>query len=203
MCRRFRGRSRWCLPCSPRSSLGCRPIPSELGYLALFIGALLEGETIVFLAGLAAHHGYLSFPVVVAVAVTGGFLSDQILFHVGRRYGEQVLARVPGIAARVPRVQALLRRWDVLAILLVRFLYGMRIAAPIAIGSCGIAPWRLALFDFLGAVLWALVVAGLGFFAGQAVQHWLARLDLTVLFGLMAAAFAVGIAWNVLRARRR
>jgi membrane protein DedA with SNARE-associated domain len=32
-------------------------MPSELGYLALFIGTLLEGETIVFLAGLAAHHG--------------------------------------------------------------------------------------------------------------------------------------------------
>lgn len=178
-------------------------MPSELGYVALFVGTLLEGETIVFLAGLAAHHGYLSFPLVLAVAVTGGFLSDQILFHVGRRYGERVFARFPGIAARVPRAQALLKRWDVLAILLVRFLYGLRIAAPIVIGSCGIAPWRLALFDFLGAVLWALVVAGLGYFAGQAVQYWIARLDLTLVLALMGAALLAGTAWNILRSRRR
>jgi membrane protein DedA with SNARE-associated domain len=137
------------------------------------------------------------------VAVTGGFLSDQILFYVGRRYGERVFARFPGLAARVPRVQALLRRWDVLAILLVRFLYGLRIAAPIVIGSCGIAPWRLALFDFLGALLWAFAVAGLGYFAGQAVQYWVARLDLPVVLGLMAAALAAGTAWNILRSRRR
>ena len=176
---------------------------AELGYAALFIGTLLEGETIVFLAGLAAHHGYLWFPAVVAVSVVGGFLSDQILFHVGRRYGERVYARFPGLAAKVPRVQALLLRWDVLAILLVRFLYGLRIVAPLVIGSCGIAPWRLALFDFLGAVLWAFVVAGLGYFAGQAVQYWMARLDLTVVLFLMALALVAGTVWNIVRSRQR
>ena len=178
-------------------------MPSELGYLALFIGTLLEGETIVFLAGFAAHHGYLWFPAVVAVAVVGGYISDQVLFYVGRRYGKRVFARFPGIAAKVPRVQALLMRWDWLAILLVRFLYGLRVAAPVVIGSCGIAPWRLALFDFIGAVLWALVVGGLGYFAGQAVQHLVARLDLSIVLMLMAAALLAGTAWNVIRARQR
>ncbi len=178
-------------------------MPSELGYLALFIGTLLEGETIVFLAGLAAHHGYLWFPAVVVVAVVGGFISDQVLFYVGRRYGNRVFARFPGIAAKVPRVQALIQRWDTLAILVVRFLYGLRIAAPIVIGSCRIAPWRLALYDFIGAVLWASVVGGLGYFAGQAVQHFVARLDLSIVLMLMAAALLAGTAWNVIRARRR
>ena len=178
-------------------------MPSELGYLALLIGTLLEGETIVFLAGLAAHHGYLWFPAVILVAVVGGFISDQVLFYVGRRYGNRVFARFPGIAAKVPRVQALIKRWDTLAILVVRFLYGLRIAAPIVIGSCGIAPWRLALYDFIGAVLWAFVVGSLGYFTGQAVQHFVARLDLSIVLVLMAAALLAGTAWNVIRARRR
>jgi membrane protein DedA with SNARE-associated domain len=140
---------------------------------------------------------------VIAVAVVGGFISDQALFFVGRRYGNRVFARFPGLAARVPRVHALLKRWDVVAILLVRFLYGLRIAAPIVIGSSGIAPWRLALFDFIGAVVWAFVVASLGYFAGRAVQYWVARLDLSVVLILMALVLIVGTAWNVIRARRR
>jgi membrane protein DedA with SNARE-associated domain len=164
---------------------------------------LLEGEAIVFLAGLAAHHGYLSFTAVVAVAVTGGFLVDQILFFVGRRYGNRVFARFPGVAARLPLAQALLRRWNVLAIVLVRFLYGLRIAVPIVIGSSGIAPWRLALFDLAGVVIWTLAVAGVGYFAGEAVQRWAARLDLSVVLVLMAAVLAGGTAWKVIRARRR
>ena len=62
----------------------------HLGYLALFLGTVLEGETVVFLAGLAAHHGYLSFQAVVAVAVIGGFLGDQVFLFLGRRYGNRV-----------------------------------------------------------------------------------------------------------------
>jgi membrane protein DedA with SNARE-associated domain len=90
-----------------------------------------------------------------------------------------------------------------LAILLLRFLYGLRVPAPIVIGSCGIAPWRLALFDFLGAVLWAFVVAGLGYFAGQAVQQLMGRVDASVVLVLLALALIAGTAWNVLRAQRR
>jgi len=127
---------------------------AELGYAALFIGTLLEGETIVFLAGLAAHHGYLWFPAVVAVSVVGGFFSDKILFHVGRRYGERVYARFPGLAAKAPRVRALLLRWDVL---------------------------------------------------GQAVQYWVARLDLSVVLFLTALALALvaGTVWNIVRSRQQ
>jgi membrane protein DedA with SNARE-associated domain len=130
---------------------------AELGYAALFIGTLLEGETIVFLAG---------------------------------------------FAAKVPRVQALLRRWDVLALLLIRFLWGPRTVAPLVIGSSGVAPWRLVVFDFVGATLWAFVLAGLGYFAGQAAQYWVARLELSVVLALMALALAAGTVWNILRARQ-
>jgi hypothetical protein len=35
------------------------------------------------------------------------------------------------------------------------------------------------------------------------VQYWIARLDLSVVLALMAAALAAGVAWNILRARRR
>jgi membrane protein DedA with SNARE-associated domain len=175
----------------------------HLGYLALFIGTLLEGETIVFLAGLAAHHGYLAFPLVLGIAVVGGFLGDQIFFFIGRRYGNRVFARFPGVAKRAPRIQATLKRWDWLAIVLVRFLYGLRMAAPIVIGSSGIAPWRLVVFDFIGAALWGSVVAGLGYFAGQAVQELAGRFDRSAVLFLMGIALLTGTAWNLIRARRR
>ncbi|HEV8110359.1 MAG TPA: DedA family protein [Burkholderiales bacterium] len=157
----------------------------------------------VFLAGLAAHHGYLSFPAVVAISVIGGSIADQILFFIGRRYGERVFARFPGVAARVPRVRALVQRWDVLAIIVARFLYGLRFAAPIVIGGCGIHPWRLAFLDLLGGVVWAFVVAGLGYFAGEAIQLWASRLNLSSVLFLMALVLIAGTAWNVIRARRR
>jgi membrane protein DedA with SNARE-associated domain len=38
------------------------------GYPAVFAGSLIEGETILALAALAAHRGYLALPWVIAAA---------------------------------------------------------------------------------------------------------------------------------------
>ena len=174
-----------------------------LGYFAVFLGTMLEGESVLALAGLAAQHGYLSFPAVVGVAVVGAFLGDQGFFFIGRRYGDRVLARFPSLAARAPRIQALLRRWDVLAVVLVRFLYGMRVAGPIVIGASGIPAWRLALFNFIGALIWAPLVAGIGYFAGQALEMWVGRLHYAGIIALMVVALGGVLAWIAMQSRRR
>src|SRR5207244_13265246 len=125
---------------------------SQLGYAAIFVGTFLEGETVLALGGVAAAYGYLSLPGVMAVAVLGAFLGDQTAFFVGRRYGQRVLARFPGLAAKAPRVQELVRRWDAPAVVLLRFLYGLRIAGPTVIGSCGLSRWPLGPLQFLRAL---------------------------------------------------
>jgi membrane protein DedA with SNARE-associated domain len=154
------------------------------GYLALFIGTFLEGETVLALAGLAAHQGWMSFPVVVAVAAAGGFIGDQFLFFLGRRYGDRILSRFPKLAARAPQVKALLQRWDAPLVITIRFMYGLRIAGPIVIGTAGIARWRLALFNFIGAIIWAPLVAGIGYGAGHAlvrIMDYLQRIEIVAL----------------------
>ena len=171
------------------------------GYVAVFIGTFLEGETILALAGVAAAYGYLSFAGICAVAVVGAFLGDQTCFFIGRRYGNRVLARFPSLAAKAPRVQAILRRWDAPAVIVLRFAYGLRIAGPIVIGTCGISPWRLAFFNFVGALLWAPLVAGVGYLAGYALHEWLGRLK-HAQFGLLAlVVIAAALAWYVVRRR--
>ena len=176
---------------------------AQLGYIAVFVGTFLEGETILALAGLAAAQGYLSFTGVVGVAVMGAFLGDQLCFFLGRRYGARLIARYPSIAAKAPRVQALVKRWDAPAVIALRFLYGLRIAGPIVIGCCGISPWRLAFFNFIGALLWAPLIAGVGYIAGQAIQQWLGRLQHAQI-GLLVLIVLGAMVWGfVLQLRRR
>jgi len=175
----------------------------ELGYVAVFIGTFLEGETVLALGGVAAAHGYLTFPRVVMVAIAGAFVGDQFWFFIGRRYGARMLARYPGLAAKVPRVQALLHRWHAPAVILLRFLYGLRIAGPILIGSLGLSPWRLAALNFIGALLWAPLVAGIGYVAWQAIEVWIGRMHDVQLVLLMLVIFAIVIGWLVVRLRRK
>jgi membrane protein DedA with SNARE-associated domain len=176
---------------------------ANYGYVAVFIGTFLEGETILALAGVAAAYGYMSFAAICAVAVVGAFLGDQVCFFIGRRYGNRLLARFPKLAAKAPRVQAILRRWDAPAVIVLRFAYGLRIAGPIVIGTCGISPWRLAFFNFIGAVLWAPIVAGVGYLAGYALHEWMGKFKDAQVLLLGALALIAGIAWLVLRRRHK
>ena len=178
-------------------------VVAELGYVTLFIGTFLEGESVLALAGVAAAYGYLTFEYVIAVAALGAFLGDQACFWIGRRYGARILARYPRLAAKAPRVERLVRRWDAPAVIVLRFLYGLRIAGPIVIGSFGIPAWRLALFNFIGALIWAPLVAAVGYFAGYALEAWIGRLK-HVQIGLLMAILVVGaITWLVVQSRRR
>ena len=64
------------------------------GNLAVAVGTFLEGETILLMAGFAAHCGYLDLSKVILVA-WGGLLGDQFYFFLGQRYGDRILARFP------------------------------------------------------------------------------------------------------------
>ena len=47
------------------------------GYWVLFVGCFLEGETLLLLAGFAAHRGYLNLGTVIALAAVAGFAGDR------------------------------------------------------------------------------------------------------------------------------
>lgn len=182
---------------------------SHYGYWAVFAGTLAEGETIVVLAGYAAHQGILSLPWVIAVAFAGTFLCDQTIFHIGRRFGPALLARHPRWRARADQAMQLLRRHQNVFIIGFRFLYGLRTASPFAIGMSGVSPRKFFVLNGIAALIWAVAIAGAGFVFGQAVDALLkevARIE-RASFGLVLAALAaIWIAlglWRRVRKRQR
>ena len=62
------------------------------GYPAIILGTFLEGETLMILAGVAAHLGYLSLDWVIVCGFCGTFFGDQLYFFLGRRHGKSMLA---------------------------------------------------------------------------------------------------------------
>ncbi len=81
------------------------------GYWILALGCLLEGETVLILAGYAAHRGLLDPVVVLAIASLSGFAGDRGFFWLGRRHGAGVIARFPSVARQSERMQRLIERW--------------------------------------------------------------------------------------------
>ena len=169
----------------------------EYGYAAVFVGCLLEGETILVLAGFAAHEGQMSLPLTVIIAFVAGALGDQIFFWLGRRAGQPLLDRIPNSADRVRRINHLLARFDAPLIVGIRFMYGLRILGPIVIGTSEVPPLRFTFFNVVGAGIWAPLVAGVGYFFGHALERllpYLKEFEVVALLVLLVFAAAVGIA---------
>jgi membrane protein DedA with SNARE-associated domain len=171
------------------------------GYWVLAAGCLLEGETVLVLAGLAAYRGYLDPLGVVAVASFMGFASDQFFFWLGRWRGMALLSRWPTVAAKAGRVHALVERYHATVIIGVRFAYGLRIAGPIFIGMSAVPGTRFVALNAIGAVLWACVVGGIGWLSGQAAESVfgsIRHLEVWLFVGLVVVALIVGLVRKLL-----
>ncbi len=167
------------------------------GYLAVFAGALLEGETVLLLAGFLAHQGYMQPPGVVLAALGGSLASDQLMFLLGRCKGPALLARFPRLARGVEKAAPLVRRHQRLIILTFRFMYGLRNFIPFFLGL-NKTPLRLFIpLNLSGAAVWASGVTAAGYFFGQVLQaafgHFQAYepLALALLFLVVAAIWLI------------
>jgi membrane protein DedA with SNARE-associated domain len=178
------------------------------GYPALFFGVLVEGETILVVAGLAAHRGYLSLPAVIGVAFVATILVDQALFTFGRRRGAAYVARHVTLRAKIERVNALLHRHHGWFIVIRRFLYGLRTVSSIVLGMSSVPLGRFVAFNAVGAAIWAAAIAGLGYLFGAAVVSLLGRIEHVereIMIGILGAGallWIVRAAWSA-RQRRR
>ena len=175
----------------------------QYGYLAVFVGSILEGETLLVLAGVAAHRGYLALEWVIVIAAAGAYLGDQVCFVIGRFFGRRVLARWPRLEPSIARADALLaRRRGAFIVVGLRFMYGLRTGGILAIAMSRM-PWlRFASLNLIGALLWAPLVAGAGYLLGNAVERLLKHVQLAE-YTLIAAAVIAGVAVWVIHQRRK
>lgn len=149
---------------------------AQYGYAAVFLGALFEGESVLLLAGYAAHRGYLDLAVLTGVAGLGAVAGDQFFFWLGRRHGQALLCRRPAWRGKIEHALDLIRRHPSGVILAMRFMWGLRIALPVAVGLSGVRRWRFFWLDLVSASLWATLVGGAGYTFGALLSRHVAAL---------------------------
>jgi membrane protein DedA with SNARE-associated domain len=175
---------------------------AHYGYVAACIGGMVESETVVLLAGLAAHRGLLEVPGVIAASALGTISANQLLFHVGRLRGHALLARWPRLKPRAARVLEFAHRHHRTLLLLYHFSIGIRAMTPFVLGMSRVRPFRFALIDTGVTVLWISTLTGVGFWLGDALESWLPglkraeQLVFAAVVGLAALTWLVRLLWQ-------
>lgn len=167
----------------------------DYGYLALFIGTFLEGETILVLAGFLAFRGYLQIDLVVLTAFFGSYSGDQLWYFLGRRHGRRLLARKPRWQVLGDKALSHLRKHPDLWVLGFRFVYGLRTVMPVAIGLSGYPPLRYLLLNGIGAAIWAMALGFGAFHFGSVLEGMLGNIKKYELWVLGALVLLGAVLW--------
>lgn len=163
----------------------------DWGYVAVFLGSMIEGESVIFLAGFFAHQGHLSLPKMTLVAFLGTLVADQGLYFIGRHYGNHVIDKFPSFRPRADRAFRLLRRYENSFILSFRFIWGIRIISPIIIGASGVPVKRFMFLNLIAAVIWSVVSCVAAYYFAHIMIEFFHMFP-KILLGLVIAGGLIG-----------
>jgi membrane protein DedA with SNARE-associated domain len=168
-------------------------IVAHWGVVAVFAGAMIEGETAVLAGGLLSHQGLLHWPLAFVAAAVGSFLSDQFFFAAGRRYRDSPTVKRWTQKSAFAKALRLLERYPTGFIFGFRFLYGFRTVSPIAIGTSQVPTSTFVVINAVAATVWAALFTALGYWFGEAVTELAGRLQPSRETLLMGVAMLGGV----------
>jgi membrane protein DedA with SNARE-associated domain len=184
-------------------------LASQYGYLAVFVGILLEnlgiplpGETITIVGGFLAGSGELNYWFVLAAAATGAFIGGICGYFVGKYGGWSLMlgfARVFRLQeVQLEEIKTKFSENSVKAVFFGRFIALIRIFTSPMAGVVEMPFGQFMAVNLAGAITWASVMTTLAFFVGRVVslEHllaWVSKFAIVAL--LIAIALIVGPIW--------
>ena len=166
----------------------------DYGYLTVFLGAMIEGESIILTASALASTGILSIWGVAALTFTGTLMADQMIYFLGHHYGprsvQALKRRFPSWQDNINKALDFIKRNETVYILSFRFIYGIRIISPFIIGAQGVSFKRFSILNILSAGLWTVISCALGYFLGHLLGDNMKNIE-WVVFGIISCVILV------------
>jgi membrane-associated protein len=169
-------------------------IIEQYGIYAVFALCTFEGDITLLISGVMAHTGAFgpySFLKVFIAGVAGGVIGDSFGYFVGRMFRETV-KNFRFYKMAQPRIERLIDKFGGYAIIISKYIYGIRVGMVIFNGMGNMPYLRFLMLDIISCSIWVLLLAGSGYFFSGAITTILGNFQ-QVGIALFVVA-AVGIA---------
>jgi membrane protein DedA with SNARE-associated domain len=141
---------------------------------------------------------------VILTSFIAAVCGDQLFFHLGRRHAKGLLERFPRLRDKVNVALRRVEDHQVKIVLSMRFLWGLRIALPVAMGLTSMNARKFFWLNLLSAAVWSNVFAWVGFGTSQLVSQVFDNLHHYEKWLFLAAALVVaGVLWLRWHGNRR
>ena len=188
---------------------------ADYGLWFVFLAVLLDQggvpvpawPPIVLASAVAVQQGEPAWPIVL-VAVVAAVMADALWYAGGRRFGMRLIRLMCKLSLSpdscVSTTRGAYMRWGPPALVVAKFIPGFAAVATTLAGHTRTPVLRFALFDGIGAALWAGFAVSLGVLFHEAVGEVLLTLDAMGRAGgvLVLAAIVAFVAWKWWKRRR-
>lgn len=141
------------------------------GIYAVFALCTVEGDITLLLSGVMAHSeffGKYSFLKVVFFGTLGGLVGDTVAYFAGRLFHETV-KEYRFYQMTQPRIERLIQKFGGFAIVISKYIYGIRAAMCLFYGIGRMPFLRFLALDAISCFLWVTILAGVGYFFSGAI----------------------------------
>ena len=138
------------------------------GYLASFLGTLIEGEVLLLTSVISAKLGHFNFFGGLIAAFGGAFLKDTLKFLIVRKQGKKLLDKKPKLQLKIDNASEWFNKNPLLYLIGYRLMYGFSTVIIMMSGlKENISYAKFALYSAIGIGLWISLVGGLGYFCAS------------------------------------
>jgi membrane-associated protein len=144
---------------------------AEWGIFAVFALCTVEGDITLLLSGILAHSGFFgpySFLKVILFGTLGGMVGDSAGYLVGRIFHQNAKDyRFYQVAQ--PRVEKIIAKFGASAIIISKYIYGIRVAMCVFYGVGKMPFPRFIGLSALSCGIWVTMLSGVGYFFSGAI----------------------------------
>lgn len=169
------------------------------GYVATFLGTLLEGELSLLTSVISAKAGYFNFYVAMLAAFSGAWIADWFKFIVGKKKGRQLLLKKPKLEQKINRYTEWFEKHPYLILSFYKFFLGFTTVFLILSGIKNISYTRFAIHSGISVALWVLLIGGLGYHCAEfMIQNieWIGDNIFSFIIALSVVAFLI---WFIIK----
>jgi membrane-associated protein len=176
----------------------------------LLVGFFLPGDTMLFVAGVAAAtsdplgHTYLNIWALTISLVAAAILGDQLGYFLGLQTGHTIFTRQEGLFFRrkhAERAHAFYVKYGPWAVIAARFAPVLRTFVPFMAGVGEMPYLRFLGIDSIGGFLWITIVVWTGYLLGATAQKNLSYI-VPAIAVISMLPVAIGITKELIASRR-
>ena len=144
---------------------------ADYGIYAVFALCTVEGDITLLMSGAMAHSeffGKYSFFKVFLAGTLGGMVGDSFGYLIGRLFHEKA-KHYRFYQMTQPRVERLIEKFGGFAIIISKYIYGIRSAMCLFYGIGKMPFPRFLMLDAISCGTWVLILSGIGYFFSGAI----------------------------------